>query len=301
VRCACIDIGSNTTRLLVADCDHGRLVEVHQDRAFTHVRRGMERDGTIATSKLDEVAAIVCDQFRQAEALGALEVLGVATAAIRRAGNAAALVAAVRSSCGLNVEVLAEQEEARLAFVGAARTLSHEPAGRLGVVDVGGGSSELVVGTAPDRINWSTSFELGSGDLADVYLTSDPPSAAEISTARAAVQRALNEVEVPVPNEAVAVGGSAASLRRITGPLLDAEVFVRSLGLLCADRAAVVARRFALDLERVRLLPAGLLILEAVSQLFGVALQVGSGGLREGVLLERSGPLTAEGVSPTQA
>jgi exopolyphosphatase/guanosine-5'-triphosphate,3'-diphosphate pyrophosphatase len=71
--------------------------------------------------------------------------------------------------------------------------------------------------------------------------------------------------------------------------------------LLCAYRAAVVARRFALDLERVRLLPAGLLILEAVSQLFGVALQVGSGGLREGVLLERSGPLTAEGVSPTQA
>jgi exopolyphosphatase / guanosine-5'-triphosphate,3'-diphosphate pyrophosphatase len=288
VRHACIDIGSNTTRLLVADCVGDQLVEVHQDRVFTHIRRGMRRNGTIAGEKLEEVAAVVRNHLRQAQALGAEEVFGVATAALRRAGNAAALVAAVRRSCGLTIEVLPEQEEARLAFVGAARTLGHVPAGPLGVADVGGGSSELVVGTAPDEVSWSISVDLGSADLAHCYLRSDPPSEVEMSTARGAVAEALRGVEVPPLREAVAVGGSAASLRTLVGPLLDADAFARSLALLGGERAAEVARRFALDLERVRLLPAGLLMLQAVSELFGVALQVGRGGLREGVLLERA-------------
>ncbi len=288
MRGACIDIGSNTTRLLVADCESDRLLEVHQDRTFTHIRRGMQRDGTIAGWKLEEVGAVVRDQVRQAQALAAEEVFVVATAALRRAGNASALVAAVRSSCGLTIEVLPEREEARLAFIGAARTLGYVPAGPLGVADVGGGSSELVVGMAPDTVSWSSSFELGSAVLADTYLRSDPPSVIEMSTARAAVAEALQGVEVPTPHEAVAVGGSAASLRLVAGSLLDSDAFVRSLALLGAERASDVARRFTLDLERARLMPAGLLILEAVSKLFGVALQVGRGGLREGVLLERA-------------
>jgi exopolyphosphatase / guanosine-5'-triphosphate,3'-diphosphate pyrophosphatase len=288
VRRACIDIGSNTTRLLVADCDRERLLEVHQERAFTHIRRGMGRDGAIAAWKLEEVAGVVRGQVSRARAVGAEEVFGVATGAIRRAANASALVGAVRASCGMAVEVLAEREEARLAFVGAAATLGHVPTGPLGVADVGGGSSELVVGTAPDRVTWSGSFELGSADLADRYLHSDPPSEAEMASARAAVEEALHEVEVPPPQEAVAVGGSETSIRLVAGPLLDADAFVRSLQLLGAEQATDVARRFTLDLERVRLLPAGLLILEAVSNLFGVALKVGRGGLREGVLLERA-------------
>jgi exopolyphosphatase/guanosine-5'-triphosphate,3'-diphosphate pyrophosphatase len=77
-------------------------------------------------------------------------------------------------------------------------------------------------------------------------------------------------------------------LRRLAGPLLDAEAFARSLRLLASDRAAEVARRFALDIERVRLLPAGLLILQVASELFGSSLQIGRGGVREGVLLEAS-------------
>ncbi len=288
MRRACIDIGSNTTRLLVADCDRDRLLEVHQDRSFTHIRRGMQRDGTIPGWKLEEVASVVRDQVRQARALGAEEVLGVGTAALRQAVNASALVVEIRNSCGLTIEVLPEREEARLAFVGAARTLGHVPPGPLGVADVGGGSSELVVGMAPDRISWSSSFELGSADLADRYLHSDPPSAAELAAARAAVAETLQEVDVPPPQEAVAVGGSAASLRLLAGPLLDADAFARSLTLLGAEQAIDISRRFALDLERVRLLPAGLLILEAVSRLFGTALNVGRGGLREGVLFERA-------------
>jgi exopolyphosphatase/guanosine-5'-triphosphate,3'-diphosphate pyrophosphatase len=286
VRRACIDIGSNTTRLLVAECDGARLLEVHQERAFTRIGRGLEADGTISTSKIAEVAEVVAEQVRIAGELGAVAVHGVATAAIRRAANGAALVAAIRDASGLAVAILSGAEEARLAFVGAARTLGRAPAGTLGVVDVGGGSSELVVGAAPDQISWSSSVQLGSGDLAAEFLLSDPPSAAELDRARAHVAAVLNGLEVPRPVEAVAVGGSAASLQRVAGPVLDRDGFRRAHELLAAGGATELASRFALDRERVRLLPAGLLILQAASELFGVALEIGRGGIREGVLLE---------------
>jgi exopolyphosphatase/guanosine-5'-triphosphate,3'-diphosphate pyrophosphatase len=227
-------------------------------------------------------------QLRNARELGAADIRCVATAAIRRAGNGAHLVTAVRGACGLGVEILSGDEEARLAFVGAARTLDHVPAGKLGVVDVGGGSSELVIGTAPDRVSWCSSLALGSGDLADSCLRSDPPSATELSQARSQVARALDNLDVPRPVEAVAVGGSATSLRKLAGPLLDHETFSRALRLLASESASDIARRFVLDLERVRLLAAGLLILQAASELFGAPLQIGRGGVREGVLLEAS-------------
>jgi exopolyphosphatase / guanosine-5'-triphosphate,3'-diphosphate pyrophosphatase len=286
VRRACIDIGSNTTRLLVADCDGERLVEVHQERAFTHVRRAMTPSEEIEAEKIDEVVAVVAAQLRRARNLGATEVLGVATAAIRHAANGDALVSAVRETCGLEVAVLSAEEEARLAFTGAARTLGYAPSGPLGVVDVGGGSSELVVGTFPDRIDWYASFPLGSGQLTDECLPSDPPSAEEIARAGKRISEALEGVQPPPTACVVAVGGSATSLRRIAGPMLDAGAFARVLTLLAAEPATEVAWRFDLDADRVRLLSAGLLILQAAAERFGAPLEVGRGGLREGLLLE---------------
>jgi exopolyphosphatase/guanosine-5'-triphosphate,3'-diphosphate pyrophosphatase len=203
--------------------------------------------------------------------------------------NRDALVEAVRSACGLEVEILSAEEEARLAFAGAAQTLGYVPDGPLGVVDVGGGSSELAVGTAPGQVIWCASFAVGSGQLADECLHSDPPSSEELARARDRVSAALDGVRPPHAALAVAVGGSAASLRRIAGPTLDPAAFARSLALLAASPVAEVASRFELDADRVRLLPAGLLILEAASERFGAPLQVGNGGLREGVLLEPSG------------
>ncbi len=286
MRRACIDIGSNTTRLLVAECEEDYLLEIHQERAFTRISRGLRDDGTISPAKISEVVEVVADQLRLAHELGSEDVYAVATAAIRRAGNGPELIAAIRRHCGLGVQILSGKEEARLAFIGAARTLGHVPAGELGVVDVGGASSELVVGTAPDRMSWCTSFGVGSGDLAEQFLISDPPSAEELTAARAHVDDALAGIDVPQPVEAVAVGGSATSLRRLAGPVLDSAAFERTFGLLATAGTTAVARRFALDRERVRLLPAGLIILQAASNLFGAALQVGHGGIREGVLLE---------------
>ena len=288
MRCACIDIGSNTTRLLVAECGTGQLSEVHQERAFTYLAWSGLPDGAIAPDKLREVAEVVTAQLNTARRLGCQMVRAVGTAAIRRAPNGAELVAAVRAACGLEVEILTAQEEARLAFVGAAGAHGHIGAGVLGVVDVGGGSSELVVGQAPDHVSWSFSFPLGSGDLARRHLQSDPPTPASIAEARHEVEATLGEIEVPHPAEAVAVGGSAASLARLAGRILDAGAFARALSELVAAPIQEVARRFGLEAERVRLLPAGLVILEVASQCFGAPLAVAGGGLREGVLMESS-------------
>jgi exopolyphosphatase / guanosine-5'-triphosphate,3'-diphosphate pyrophosphatase len=288
VRRACIDIGSNTTRLLVADCDGERLVEVHQARAFTHMRRALTFGEEIASEKIAEVVAVVAGQLAAARDLDCADIEVVATAAVRRAANREALVSAVRAACGLEVAILSAEEEAGLAFSGAARTLAQAPSGPLGVVDVGGGSSELVVGMVPDRVTWSASFDLGSGQLADECLRSDPPSAGEIGRARARAREVLDGAEPPDATRVVAVGGSATSLRRIAGPLLDSAAFERVLGLLTAERAQDVARRFALDADRVRLLPAGMLILQAASELFCAPLEIGQGGLREGILFQSS-------------
>ena len=286
MRRACIDIGSNTTRLLVADCDGERLLEVHQERVFTHVRRGLTGNEEIAADKIAEVATVVAAQVNMARDLGAADVRGVATAAVRRAANRDALLAAVHRACGLEVQILSAEDEARLAFAGAARTLGYDPAGPLGVVDAGGGSCELVVGTVPDQVTWFASFELGSGVVADECLRSDPPTAEDLARARARVREVLNGVAPPATTRVVAVGGSATSLRRIAGPVLDAGAFHRVLSLLSGAPAVDVARRFSLDEDRARLLPGGLLILEAAAELFAAPLEVANGGLREGLLLE---------------
>jgi exopolyphosphatase/guanosine-5'-triphosphate,3'-diphosphate pyrophosphatase len=289
VRRACIDIGSNTTRLLVADCNGRGLKEVHQERVFTRITRGLLTGGGISEAKVAEVAKVVADQLHVARALGATDVVALATAAIRRASNRDELSSAVRAACGLEITVLTEQEEARLAFIGAARSLDSSPPGALGVVDVGGGSSELIVGRAPNSVDWSRSVAVGSGDLADAFLRSDPPSPGELERARQRVAQAFHGIEIPSTSLTVAVGGSATSLRRLVGELLDDAVIGRTLRLLGSTTGEEVARRFGLDRERIRLLPGGLLILQAAAERFGADLQIGYGGLREGALLERTG------------
>jgi len=286
MRCACIDIGSNTTRLLVADRRPEGLERIHEQRMFTHIGRDVRRAGALSEIKIRQEAEVVAAQVQRALELGATQVKGVATAAIRRAANRAALVSAVREACGLEVTVLSPEHEARLAFVGAAASLGRQPRGELGVVDVGGGSSELVVGSAPDQVSWFASFGLGSSDLAHTCLPSDPPTTDQLAAAREQVVAAFDGVAAPRPGEAVAVGGSAASLSRLAGALLDPGAFARSLEVLAQRPAQEVAFRFGLEIERVRLLPAGLLILQAASERLGAPLTVVNGGLREGVILE---------------
>jgi exopolyphosphatase/guanosine-5'-triphosphate,3'-diphosphate pyrophosphatase len=284
--CACIDIGSNTTRVLVAEANDGRLTEVLQRRAFTRIGRGLKAGAAIPREKIEEVARVVAEQRQLAERVGAKALRAVATAAIRGAANPGEVIDAVRAEGGVELAVLDGEEEARLAFLGATRTIGHALPGRVGVVDVGGGSSEIAVGTLAGGVEWSASFRIGSGFLTDNYVRSDPPSAAALHAMREHAAGVMEGLDVPPVDVAVAVGGSATSVRRLVGAVLEPETLQRALRVLSGAPAATVAERFAIDVERVPLMPAGILILDAASQCLGRPLQIGRGGLREGVLLE---------------
>ena len=151
---------------------------------------------------------------------------------------------------------------------------------------MGGGSSEIIIGTVADGVNWVKSFQIGSGALTDDFLASDPPSASEIRKLRDHIDDFFDGVEVPKPDQAVAVGGSATSLRTLVGSVLEYETLERGVRVLAGDPVDDVAKRFELDPRRVRMLPAGVLLLEKLSELLGQPLQIGKGGLREGIILD---------------
>lgn len=289
--CACIDIGSNTTRLLVAEAGDGGLREVLQQRAFTRLGG---KDG-IGPEKVARCCEAVSTQLKVAEQLGVRRVRVVGTAALRTAPNREDILDAIEEAAGVRVEILSGEDEARYAFRGATHTLGHLPLGDVGVVDVGGGSTEIVVGTLGGGVTWAESFRVGSAYLADHYLHGDPPALAELERVRRHVQGVFEGLEVPRPRVAYAVGGSATSLRRLVGAVLDHESLQRGVRLLAELPIAEVARRFELHEQRVKLLPAGMLLLDAASDVLGgLPLSVAKGGLREGVLLAE---LDREGVA----
>ena len=154
------------------------------------------------------------------------------------------------------------------------------------MVDVGGASSEIAVGTVTAGVRATASFRIGSGMLTDAYVRSDPPSIAELAALRSHVTGTFEGFAVPRPELAVAVGGSASSLRRLVGTVFDHESLERGLRILATTPSEQLARSSELEAERVRLLPAGLLILEAISDRLARQLNVGRGGLREGVILD---------------
>ncbi|HEX4308306.1 MAG TPA: hypothetical protein VHZ54_19890 [Solirubrobacterales bacterium] len=284
--CAAIDIGSNTTRVLVAEPMDGQLKKVMEQRAYTRISKAVDESGAICPDKVEEVGELVATQVRLARELGAVEIRAVATAAVREATNGPAVAAAISAAAGVEVDVLSGEEEGRLSFIGATKALGHPTEGSIGVVDVGGGSTEVILGTVPDGVDAVRSWHIGSGVLADELITSDPPSAAEIRRVRDHIEDFFDGIEIPRPDQAVAVGGSATSLRRLVGAVLEYETLERAIRVLSSEPAADVARRFELDPRRVRILTTGVLLLEKVSELLGQPLQIGKGGLREGIILD---------------
>ncbi len=150
--CAAIDIGSNTTRVLVAEPVDGQLKKVMEQRAYTRINKALDADGAILPEKIDEVAEVVATQVRLAQELGAEVIRSVATAAVREASNGER--SPRRRSPrppGSRSTSSASEEEGRLSFIGATKTLGHPVAGKIGVVDVGGGSTEVILGTRRRR------------------------------------------------------------------------------------------------------------------------------------------------------
>ena len=292
--CAAIDIGSNTTRILVAEPVEGQLVKLMEQRSYTRIAVSRGRRGKIPKEKVEEVAEVVETQVRLAREVGAEQFRAVATAAIREAPNSKKVASRISEQAGIEVEVISEMEEGRLAFLGATKALGHPAEGTVAVVDVGGGSTEISFGTAEAGVEEVKSWPVGSGMLADELIESDPPAPSEVRRIR---DRIEDEIAGKLPgpvDQAVAVGGSATSLRRMVGTVLEYETLERGIRVLTGEPVAEVARLYELDPVRVRILPTGILILERVSELLGMPLQIGKGGLREGIILDQLNGLQTE-------
>ena len=283
---ACIDIGSNTTRLLVAEIEpDGVWRELMTQRAYTLIGKQVDSDGTIPKKVITNTTEVVSTQVRLAREMGADDITIVATAAVRAAPNKDKLLQKIEDRTDRSVRVLSGHEEAQLAFVGATKRLGAPAEGTICVIDVGGGSTELAIGTVDDGSTWDNTFRVGSGMLTEAYVESDPPVVDELDRVRQHVGGVFEGLDLPEIEKAVAVGGTATSLRRLVGAELSHETLERGIRILTESPAAEVAERFDLAPERVRLLPAGMLILEEISDLLSLPLSIGNGGLREGVIL----------------
>ncbi len=294
--CACIDIGSNTTRLLVAERDPARPAGVRalaSERVFTAIGAAAGADGTLPQAKIAQVAEVVAEQAASARRHGAEHVRAVATAAIRNAPNRATLATAL-AGFGIELEVLSGEHEARLAFAGAIGSLPIAPAGPVVVVDVGGGSTEVAVGRAGGDPDWWRSLPVGSSSLTAGCVKHDPPSPSCLALLRGAARAAFAAMSPPPVTLALAVGGSATSLAFLAGggdprAQLAVATLDRVQAALTLESVAATALRLGLDPARVRVLPAGIALLAQASVAFATPLVIVQGGLREGVILDLLG------------
>ncbi|MFT4048929.1 MAG: hypothetical protein QM648_03730 [Solirubrobacterales bacterium] len=286
-RCACIDIGSNTTALLVADVSGDDLTPVGTRRVFTML--GAETGPTgISEDKIAEVVLAVEELLGYTASLACEQVSLVATHVVREAHNGHELEAKVNQATGRTLEVIDGHQEARWSFIGAVGGLARLR-GTTVVVDAGGGSTEISW-CNPGQQPVTASFAIGSATLATQFIAADPPLPEEITRAREYADRTFDELDFPDHCAlALAVGGGASTARQLTGGVLDQAGIARVLALTTSMPSAELSEKFDIAANRARLLPAGLAILEAVVERLGIGLEVGRGGLREGVLLDRFG------------
>lgn len=287
MRCACVDIGANTTRLLVAEpTPAGGLRPVLAERLFSPLRADREPGDALDDEETEALAAQVAGQVALAREHGAERVAVVATAVLRSAGNRDDVAAVIGGRAGEPLQVLDGHAEARLVFAGALGALDEPPAGEVAVVDIGGGSTEVAVGTAAGGPRWSASVQIGSRVLTAAHVRHDPPTGDELRAVRADAEAALDVLRPPPVDDAYAVGGDATTLRRLVGPVLNAQTLAAAREAVCAAPAQDIAIDLELHPQRAKVLPAALLLLEAATVALNAPLRLCGGGLREGVIRE---------------
>ena len=280
-----LDGGSNTVRLLVAEVGrNGALEPVTTEKAYLGLGAEIARTGALAADSIAAAANVGRRFAERARAQGCERAEVVVTAPGRQGAGAATLVAALRGATRLPVRVLTADEEGRLAFDGAVARASALPVS-VGMVDVGGGSTEIVVGNRRNGARWVGSADLGSLRLTRLLLHGDPPSKRELAAARAAVRRALSPLSPPRPEAALAVGGSARALAKLAGRTFDADSAEEAIARLARRRSAKVARAAGIDERRAETLLGGALLLAESSRALGRPLTLARGGLREGAAL----------------
>jgi exopolyphosphatase / guanosine-5'-triphosphate,3'-diphosphate pyrophosphatase len=213
-RVAVIDIGSNSTRLLVADVDGGRVSVVERRSTVTRLGRGVDLSGRLAAEAVEAACAAIDPYVATVRELGAEAVDAVATSAVRDAENGAAFVAELRERFALSARVLDGEEEARLTYLGA--TSETAPEVPTLVIDIGGGSTEMIVGI--DReIEFHTSLQAGVVRHTERHLTSDPPTPTELEEMATDLRGLIEEATLQAPRAeaGIAVAGTPTSLAAI--------------------------------------------------------------------------------------
>ena len=281
---AVVDVGSNTIRLLVAARSRAGLTCVARGKRAVGLGADVEHLGAVSAAKLGEAAKCVGAFAAEARAAGAVSLDVVVASPGRQAKNADQLVRMLSRAADAPVRVLTRDEEARLAFEGAL--LAARPSGAIAVCDVGGGSTQIAVGTASGGPAWLRSVDLGSLRLSARIPCGNPPAKSEIAALRAEARAALARITPPLPGEAIAVGGTARALRKLVGRSLGPDELKEAFRLLRKEPARSLATRYGIDVWRAHALPAGAAIVAELQGLLGVPLEVGRGGLREGVALE---------------
>jgi exopolyphosphatase/guanosine-5'-triphosphate,3'-diphosphate pyrophosphatase len=250
-RVAAVDLGTNSTRLLVADVEDGRVDAVFRRSVVTRLGEGVDRRRRLLPVPIARVRNALTDFRRELEALGAERTLAVATSAVRDAENGEAFLGEVEWSYGFATRLLTGPEEAELTLAGV---------GAIGtgtmVLDVGGGSTELITGES------RTSIDIGSVRLTERLLHSDPPAAAELEAAARAVRALLPALEVA---EAIGVAGTVAQLTALTGSqtlgLDEVEGLVDQLAALTLEERRRVP---GLDPARAPVIVAGAIVVREV-------------------------------------
>lgn len=300
-RLAAIDIGTVTTRLLVADVSASGISEVERSTDITHLGRGLASTGRLDAGAMAEVRDVIAGYAERIRELEVEQYRAVATSASRDASNGAELFAML-AAAGIDIDIVEGSEEAALAFSGA--TFDHRGENLL-VVDCGGGSTELVFGDAETdgevRVVASRSVDVGSRRMTDMFLRSVPPSSAEIDAARewaAGELRPYFDRLDERPKEMIALAGTATTLVSVKlalepydpavvhGHVVSgsevSDIFEMLSRLNAEQRLDVVG----LHPGRAPVIVAGVLILETVMALAGLdSMVVSEHDLLYGILL----------------
>jgi exopolyphosphatase/guanosine-5'-triphosphate,3'-diphosphate pyrophosphatase len=286
MRVAVVDVGSNSTRLLIADIDAaGTLAEIDRRSIVTRLGEGVDATGELGEQPRRRVLAVLDEYARAIEDHGAEVRTAVLTSAVRDSANGAAFAAEVRDRYGLDGRTLSGDEEARLTFRGA--TGARDPASRehLLVIDIGGGSTELVVGAGGD-VDFHVSTQNGVVRHTERHLHSDPPTPSELAALAADVRPSLTGAVPPRYRDrvtaSVAVAGTATSCAaidlelephesaRVEGHRLDLGTLSAMLERLAAMTTAERRQVRGLDPDRAPTIVAGVIILLETLRAFGL-------------------------------
>ena len=303
MRVAAVDIGTNTTRLLVAEVAEESIHELHRETHITRLGEGVDARKRLLPLPIARVRNVLADYRRTIEQLGAERTLAVATSAVRDAENGEAFLAEIEWGYGFTTRLVSGDEEALLTRRGV------RPAAGALVLDIGGGSTELIVD------DFHASLDLGSVRYTERFVQTDPPHPAELDACAVAVHSVLEERAPVRPGRAVGVAGTVTTLaaldlgldrydrERVHGHRLTLEAARTQLARLAALPLAERRSIPALDPDRAPVIVAGAVILTETLAFFGLdTIEVSERDILDGIALAAAElPAPEEGPAPPGA